>query len=65
MSLVKLSVDSITSIMCGGKMYNLCESEDGQLYIEAESSDLLAVTISDCGDDGVSVEGTWVNIKIT
>jgi hypothetical protein len=64
MSTVILARDKTVEVRCGGKLFTLCEGDDGTLYIEAADSRHLEVTISDDGDDQVTAHGMWANIGL-
>ncbi len=65
MSKIILSTTSHTLVDCGGRLYTLCESDDGQLYIEAETCETLKVMIADDGEETIVLaQGTWINVDI-
>lgn len=64
MSKITLQVTNATLVQCGENLYALFQSEDGQLYIEAETSETLKVTVSDDGDCPVVAQGTWINVTV-
>ena len=64
MSKIVLSDTSPTLVECGGLLYSLIKSEDGQLYIEAETCETLKVTVADSGEGLILAQGTWISVEI-
>jgi len=64
MSNIILRVGTPTPVECAGRRYNLYQSDDGQLYLEAETGETLKVTVADDGEGSVVAQGTWVNVDI-
>ncbi len=62
MSLVILSEENSTLIMCAGITYSLSEGTDGTLHIEEVNQRGVEVDISDDGDCPVTVRGQRINI---
>jgi hypothetical protein len=59
---VILAHDKTVEVQCEGKLFTLCEGDDGTLCIQATSRRYLEVTISDDSGDQVTARGAWVNI---
>lgn len=64
MSKIILEANSVTLVQCGSHMYNLYQSEDGQLYLETETCETLKVTVADDGDYPVVAQGTWIKVDV-
>lgn len=64
MSTVIVTKDKEIELDVGGKLFHVCQGDDGTLYIEAVGSYNLEVSISDDDECQVTAHGLWVNIDL-
>ena len=62
MTTINLSKDYATTVRVGEHLFDLCEDEDGKLYIAASNCGGLLVTISDDEGAEVTVDGQWLTV---
>ena len=64
MSTVIVTKEKEVELNVGGKLFHVCQGDDGTLYIEAVGPEQLEVTTSDDDEAQVTAIGTWVNIDL-
>lgn len=62
MSLILISEENSTLIMCSGITYSLSEGADGTLHVEEITQRGLEIVISDDGDCPVIARGQRINL---
>lgn len=64
MSTVIVEKNTEIELKVGDKLFNICQGDDGTLFVAAVGALGIEVTVSDDDDAQVTAIGSWVNIDL-